>query len=87
MKNEAQITQLTRKLGLGSHASHGVKAVLGKMPINMSDSRADSVLEELQSRFAATEDGQAEAAQSEGWIEDAPMCPAAGRQYQLRNRQ
>lgn len=85
MKNEAQITELTRKLNLGSHASHGVKAVLGKMPINMSDSRADSVLEELQSRYAATEEGQAEAAQSEGWIEDAPMCDAARRQYQLRN--
>ena len=71
MKNEAQIASLTRKLNLGSHASHGVKAVLGKMPINMSDSRADAVLAELQSRYDAT---QEEAAS--GWIEDMPMCAA-----------
>jgi hypothetical protein len=74
MKNEAQITALTRKLNLGSHASHGIKAVLGKMPISMSDSRADSVLAELQSRYDATEEGQEEA--PTGWIEDMPMCAA-----------
>lgn len=79
MKNESQITALTRKLGLGSHASHGVKAVLGKMPINMSDSRADSVLAELQSQYDASEEGQAEAAQSSGWAEDMPMCEAYAR--------
>lgn len=86
MKNEAQITALTRKLNLGSHATHGIKAVLGKMPINMSDSRADSVLAELQSRYAATEEGQAEAAQAEGWAEDMPLAvsPAQLRQYRLR---
>ena len=73
MKNEAQITFLTRKLNLGSHASHGVKAVLGKMPINMSDSRADAVLAELQSRYDATQENE-EA--TSGWIEDMPMCAA-----------
>ena len=76
MKNETQIASLTRKLGIGSHASHGVKAVLGKMPINMSDSRADAVLSELQSRYDATQEGQAAAVKSTGWIEDAPMCAA-----------
>ena len=45
----------------------------GKMPINMSDSRADSVLAELQSRYDATKEN-AEAAT--GWIEDMPMCAA-----------
>lgn len=78
MKNEAKITDLTRKLGIGSHASHGVKAILGKMPINMSDARADAVLAQLQARYDATPEGQAEAeTKSQGpWIEDAPMCPA-----------
>ena len=71
MKNEAQIASLTRKLNLGSHASHGVKAVLGKMPINMSDSRADAVLAELQSRYDATQENDEAAS---GWIEDMPMC-------------
>jgi len=74
MKNEAQITDLTRKLNLGSRASDGIKAVLGKMPTSMSDSRADSVLAELQSRYDATEEGQEETAT--GWIEDMPMCAA-----------
>lgn len=83
-KTESQITALTRKLGLGSHAYHGIKAVLGKMPINMSDARAETVLAELQSRYDATEEGQAESSQSQGWIEDMPMCPAARRQYKLR---
>lgn len=78
MKNEQQITELTRKLSLGSHASHGVKAVLGKMPINMSDSRADAVLAELQARYDATEEGQVEASNTP-WIEDMPMCEAARR--------
>lgn len=80
MKNEAKITELTRKLSIGSHASHGVKAVLGKMPINMSDSRADAVLAELQARYDATEEGQAEAAANQPWSEDAPlMFPKARR--------
>jgi hypothetical protein len=74
MRHEAKITELIRKF------------VLGKMPINMSDARAEAVLAELQSRYDATEEGQTESAQSEGWIEDAPMCPAyaAKRSYQLR---
>lgn len=83
MKHEAKIAELTRKLGLGSHASHGVKAILGKMPINMSDARAEQVRAALQNRYDETEEGQAEAAQSKGWAEDMPMCPAAVRQ--LRN--
>ena len=86
MKNESQIASLTRKLNLGSHASHGVKAVLGKMPINMSDSRADAVLSELRKRYAATDsgqdEGQAEESANQPWIEDAPMCPA----YAAANR-
>jgi len=82
MKNESQIASLTRKLNLGSHASHGVKAILGKMPINMSDSRADAVLSELQKRYAATDEGQAEESANQPWIEDAPMCPA----YAAANR-
>ncbi len=80
MKNESKIAALTRKLGLGSHASHGVKAVLGKMPINMSDSRADSVLEQLQAQYDATEEGQAEIAASQPWAEDMPLnFPSARR--------
>lgn len=84
MKNESKIAYLSRKLGYGSHASHGVKAVLGKMPINMSDSRADSVLAELQSRYDATEEGEAAAQIAKGWIEDAPMCDAARRNLYAR---
>lgn len=80
MKNETEIARLTRKLGLGSHASHGVKAVLGKMPINMSDSRADAVLATLKVRYAATGEGQAEIAASQVWDEDAPLnFPSARR--------
>lgn len=73
MKNQTEITDLTRKLNLGTHATHGVKAVLGKMPINMSDSRADAVLAELQARYDATEDGQAESAANQPWAEDMPL--------------
>ncbi len=76
MKHEAQIAALTRKLGIGSHASHGVKAILGKMPINMSDSRAESVLSQLQARYDATPEGQSEVESQGAWIEDAPMCAA-----------
>lgn len=82
MKHESQIATLTRKLGLGSHASHGVKAILGKMPINMSDARAESVLAALQARYDATPEGQAEAAAKSEchWGEDAPiMFPRAYR--------
>jgi hypothetical protein len=46
------IAALARQLGLGSHASHGVKAVLGKMPINMSKEKASQVIDELKSRLA-----------------------------------
>lgn len=74
MKNEAKIADLTRKLGYGSHASHGVKKVLGKMPINMSDARADQVLAELATRYAATDACQARvAAKQVSWGEDAPF--------------
>jgi hypothetical protein len=88
MKNESQIKALTQKLGLGSHASHGVKAVLGKMPINMSDSRADSVLAELQSRYDETEEGKEEiAAKSvQGWAEDMPMCAEAAMRLRRFSR-
>lgn len=81
MKNETQIATLARKLGLGSHASHGVKAILGKMPINMSDSRADQVLAALQERWAATPESHAadEAKSAAGWAEDMPMCDAYRR--------
>lgn len=77
MKNEPQIAALTRKLGIGSHASHGVKSILGKMPINMSDARADQVLGALQAQYDATPEGQAEVeAKAQGpWIEDMPMAP------------
>lgn len=71
MKNESKIAELTRKLHLGNHASHGVKAILGKMPINMNDARADQVLAALQEKYDATPEGQAATAPAE-WADDMP---------------
>lgn len=49
------IEKLTRDLGLGTRADQGVKHVLGKMPINMSESRAASVISSLRSKYAASD--------------------------------
>ena len=58
-QQKATIARLAGKLGLGG-VQQAIKSVLGKMPINMSASRADSVIAELQSRWEATEEYQAE---------------------------
>lgn len=84
MKHESKIAELTKKLGIGSHASHGVKAVLGKVPINVSDARAEAVLAELQSRYDESEEGQAESEAAKGWAEDMPMCPQYAAQLRAR---
>jgi hypothetical protein len=80
---KTQIAELSRKLGYGNFASDGIKAVLGKHPINLSDSRAADVLVELKARYAKTPAGIAEAARNEaaGWIEDAPMHADFARKY------
>ena len=51
---KSQIEYLTRQLNLGSRADQGIKHVLGKMPINMSASRATQVIDALQEELDAT---------------------------------
>jgi len=51
----AQITKLTRLLGIGSRADQGIKHVLGKMPINMSSSRAQSVIDALEQEWEGSD--------------------------------
>lgn len=63
---EREIARLTRILGIGSHATHGIKAVLGKVPIKMSEGRAEQVIEELASRLPREE---TEAGKLEQWSE------------------
>jgi hypothetical protein len=53
------IVLLACKLGLGSHASHGIKSVLGKVPVSISGARADRVVRTLQERWDLTPEGQA----------------------------
>lgn len=53
------IALLATKLGIGSHASHGIKAVLGKVPVSVSGARADKVVRTLQERWDVTPEGQA----------------------------
>ena len=50
-----QIASLARKLGIGSRADQGIKHVLGKMPVNMSESRADQVIDELTEEWNSSE--------------------------------
>jgi hypothetical protein len=50
---KSRIERLTRELDLGSRADQGIKHVLGKMPINMSESRANQVIDALQSEVDA----------------------------------
>lgn len=51
----SQIASLTRKLGIGSRVDQGIKHVLGKMPVNMSESRADKVIDELTEEWNSSE--------------------------------
>jgi hypothetical protein len=51
----AQIAKLTKSLGIGTRADQGIKHVLGKMPINMSVSRAQSVIDALTEEWNASE--------------------------------
>jgi hypothetical protein len=48
---KARIESLTRKLGIGSRADQGIKHVIGKMPINMSASRAEQVIAALEAEY------------------------------------
>lgn len=47
-QQRATIEQLTRDLGIGSRADQGIKHVLGKMPVKMSESRAAKVIDALR---------------------------------------
>lgn len=47
------IESLTRQLGLGKYADDGIKAVLGKKPINMSQAKASEVIDALKAKLAA----------------------------------
>lgn len=51
-RQESTILNLTRKLGLGSRASDGIKSVYGKMPIGFDARKADRVIAELTERYA-----------------------------------
>lgn len=57
-QQQATIEQLTQDLGIGSRVDQGIKHVLGKMPVKMSESRADRVIQELQEEWEASEEGQ-----------------------------
>ncbi len=48
---KSTIEKLTSELGLGSRADQGIKHVLGKIPINMSSSRANQVIESLEAEI------------------------------------
>lgn len=50
---KSTIERLTRKLNIGSRADQGIKHVIGKMPINMSESRANQVIDSLQAELDA----------------------------------
>lgn len=54
-QQQALIADLTRKLGIGSRADQGIKHVLGKMPVNMSASRAASVIDALTEEWDASD--------------------------------
>ena len=54
-QQKSTIESLTRKLGLGSRVDQGIKHVLGKMPINISESRAYSVIDSLTEEWNASE--------------------------------
>jgi hypothetical protein len=47
------IASLTRQLGLGRFADDGIKAVLGRKPINMTQAKASEVIDALKARLAA----------------------------------
>lgn len=51
-QQKATIEKLTRNLGIGSRVDQGIKHVLGKMPINMSESRANQVIDALKAEWA-----------------------------------
>jgi hypothetical protein len=46
------IASLTRQLGLGRFADDGIKAVLGKKPINMTQAKASEVIDALKAKLA-----------------------------------
>ena len=48
---KSYIESLTRKLGLGKYADDGIKAVLGKKPINMTQAKASEVIDALKARI------------------------------------
>lgn len=50
---KSTIERLTRKLNIGLRADQGIKHVIGKMPINMSESRANQVIDSLQAELDA----------------------------------
>jgi len=50
---KTRIEKLTRELNLGNRADQGIKHVLGKMPINMSESRANQVIDALTAEYDA----------------------------------
>lgn len=58
-----KIVELTRKLRIGTRVDQGIKRVIGKMPINMSASRADAVIDALTDEWNAS-DAKADADQA-----------------------
>lgn len=54
-QQKATIEKLTRALGIGSRVDQGIKHVLGKMPINMSESRAASIIDSLTEEWNASD--------------------------------
>lgn len=66
-KLEATILSLTRKLGLGSRAADGIKAVYGKVPVGMDDRKAARVIDELRARYAPIAAAKAKEAKDAEW--------------------
>ena len=66
-KQKNQIETLVIELEIGSRASDGIKHVLGKMPINMSGSRAATVIEALREELEAKEEAELESDDLDVW--------------------
>ena len=66
-RQKSQIEKLAAELDIGSRAADGIKHVLGKMPINMSDTRAASVIESLQDELDAKEESELDSDDIDVW--------------------
>lgn len=66
-KQEATILSLTRKLGLGTRATDGIKAVYGKVPIGFDERKAARVIDELRERYAPIAAAKAKEEMDAAW--------------------